>query len=93
MASVTGKTASGSTYTIKPTKDVRKAQELWWGHMLELGWNRSYYDLASYIASTNSRGFLLLYPDGATDPQGHIMATVFDNQTAWARLPSLPLTG
>ncbi|KAF2226358.1 acyl-CoA N-acyltransferase [Elsinoe ampelina] len=83
MASTTGSVPSGATYTIVPTKDAQVAQELWWSHMLELGWNRSYYDLASYISATNSRGFLLLYPDESDRPQGHVMATVFDNQTAW----------
>ncbi|KAF4550988.1 Hypothetical protein D9617_15g043420 [Elsinoe fawcettii] len=83
MSSTSGKLPSGEAYTIIPTKDAAKAQELWWSHMLELGWNRSYYDLASYISSTNSRGFLLLYPDGSHKPQGHVMATIYDNQTAW----------
>lgn len=48
--------------------------------------NRSSYDLKTLIAATTSNGMLLLYPEGSTEPQGHLMAAIYNNSTAWVAL-------
>ncbi|KAF2153752.1 hypothetical protein K461DRAFT_276800 [Myriangium duriaei CBS 260.36] len=59
---------------------------IWWSNMTTLGWDRSWYDLESYLACTHSRGFMLPYESETGPPRGHVMGTVFDNQTGWVAM-------
>lgn len=70
-------------YDIRPATDVIEAKK-WF--MQELDWNRSSYDLATYISASISKGLLLILPKSTNSPEGHIMATIYNNSTGWVTM-------
>ncbi|QIW99725.1 hypothetical protein AMS68_005243 [Peltaster fructicola] len=77
---------SAQDYDIRPSRGHDETNKIWYPFMLELGWDRGPADLATYLDHSQSRGMLLAFPQGSSQPIGHVAAIINDNATGWVAL-------
>jgi len=79
---------SNDEYEIRPARSVNEYRNLWWRYMIELGWNRGYYDIDTYVNPSHGSGMLLLIHKGEDKRRicGHVVAVINANKTGWLSL-------
>ncbi|KAK3677882.1 hypothetical protein LTR78_001977 [Recurvomyces mirabilis] len=79
---------SNNDYEIRPARSVNEYRNLWWRYMVELGWNRGYFDIDTYMNPSHGSGMLLLIHKGQDKRRicGHVAAVINANNTGWLSL-------